>query len=71
VVVINRCSGSSTSKRDKEAIPAVVKTIEYDPGRTAHGLRWFVIMMVRSVISLAPHGLKGRPDRGIRKRKFP
>jgi large subunit ribosomal protein L2 len=44
-------------KRDKEAIPAVVKTIEYDPGRTARiALVCYNDGEKRYII--APHGLK-------------
>jgi large subunit ribosomal protein L2 len=44
-------------KRDKEAIPAVVKTIEYDPGRTARiALVAYNDGEKRYII--APHGLK-------------
>ena len=44
-------------KRDKETIPAVVKTIEYDPGRTARiALVCYNDGEKRYII--APHGLK-------------
>ncbi len=44
-------------KRDKEAIPAVVRTIEYDPGRTARiALVCYNDGEKRYII--APHGLK-------------
>jgi large subunit ribosomal protein L2 len=44
-------------KRDKESIPAVVKTIEYDPGRTARiALVCYNDGEKRYII--APHGLK-------------
>ena len=44
-------------KRDKEAIPGVVKTIEYDPGRTARiALVCYSDGEKRYII--APHGLK-------------
>ena len=44
-------------KRDKEAIPAIVKTIEYDPNRTARiALLYYNDGEKRYII--APHGLK-------------
>jgi large subunit ribosomal protein L2 len=44
-------------KRDKESIPAIVKTIEYDPGRTARiALVCYNDGEKRYII--APHGLK-------------
>jgi large subunit ribosomal protein L2 len=44
-------------KRDKEAIPAKVKTIEYDPNRTARiALLYYADGEKRYII--APHGLK-------------
>ena len=56
-MVINRCTGSSISRRDKEEIPALVKTIEYDPNRTARiALLNYNDGEKRYII--APHGLK-------------
>jgi len=44
-------------KRDKHGVPATVKTIEYDPNRTAHiALLWYADGEKRYII--APNGLK-------------
>ena len=52
-------------KRDKEDIPAVVKTIEYDPNRTARiALLSYTDGEKRYII--APHGLKVGQDIAIR-----
>ena len=56
-------------KRDKENIPATVKTIEYDPNRTARiALLHYVDGEKRYII--APHGLKVGQEVLIRKRSF-
>ncbi|MCX6243767.1 MAG: 50S ribosomal protein L2 [Bacteroidetes bacterium] len=44
-------------KRDKESIPGIVKTIEYDPGRTARIALVFYNDGEKRYI-IAPHGLK-------------
>jgi large subunit ribosomal protein L2 len=56
-VVTNSATASSTLKRDKFGIPAVVKTIEYDPNRSARIALLFYADGEKRYI-LAPNGLK-------------
>ncbi len=54
-------------KRDKDNIPATVKTIEYDPNRTAWiALLWYADGEKRYII--APKGFKGWRYGGVRQR---
>jgi large subunit ribosomal protein L2 len=57
VVTNSAIRTSSTLKRDKYGIPAVVKTIEYDPNRSARIALLFYADGEKRYM-LAPNGLK-------------